>query len=68
MLQQRQVAHIVQQVKRVQHCLGAFAPEVRRAVLSANHDLAVDQERVSLKASGGFDNGRENGQPRCRCG
>jgi hypothetical protein len=33
--------------------------EVRRAVLSANHDLAVDQERVSLKASGGFDNGRK---------
>jgi hypothetical protein len=33
--------------------------EVRRAVLSANHDLAVDQERVSLQASGSFDNGRE---------
>ena len=37
--------------------------EVRRAVLSANHDLAVDQERVSLKASGGFDNGRETVGP-----
>jgi hypothetical protein len=36
--------------------------EVRRAVLSANHDLAVDQERVSLKASGGFDSEAANAQ------
>ena len=55
---------MLQQVKRIQHCIGAsvFAPqrmEVRRAVLSGNHDLAVDQERVRLKAGGGFDNGRE---------
>jgi len=33
--------------------------EVRRAVLSGDYDFAVDQERVSLKAGGGFDNRRK---------
>ena len=67
-LDQRQVAQVrtvvLQQVKRIQHCLRASvsAPqrmEVRPAVVSGDHDFAVDQERVCLKAGGGFDNGRE---------
>jgi hypothetical protein len=33
--------------------------EVRPAVLSGDYDFAVDQERVRLKASGGFDNGKK---------
>jgi hypothetical protein len=31
----------------------------RHPVVAGNHRLAIDQERVRLKASGGFDNGRE---------
>ena len=67
-LDQRQVAQVravmLRQVKRVQHCLGASvsAPqcmEVRPAVISGDYDFAVDQERMCLKASSGFDNGRE---------
>ena len=41
------------------HVLAPQRVEVRRPVLSGNHDLGIDQERVRLKASGGFDNGRE---------
>ena len=57
-------AVMLRQVKRVQHCLGASvsAPqcmEVRPAVISGDYDFAVDQERMCLKASSGFDNGRE---------
>jgi hypothetical protein len=29
------------------------------SVVAGNHRLAIDQERVRLKVSGGFDNGRE---------
>jgi hypothetical protein len=33
--------------------------EVRCPVVAGDHRLAVDQERLRLEASGGFDNGRE---------
>jgi len=37
--------------------------EIRRAVAADDHSLAINQARVRLKASGGFDNGRETVSP-----
>jgi hypothetical protein len=67
-LDQWQVAQVVavmpDQVEREQHRLiaPASAPqrtEVRRPVITGDHGLAVDQERLRREASGGFDNSRE---------
>ena len=67
-LDKRQVAQVgtvvLQQVEGIQHYLWtpAFAPqrpEVRHPVIAGNHHLAVDQERMCLKASSSFDNSRE---------
>ena len=67
-LDQRQVAQVgtvvLQQVEGVQHRLwtpplAPQRPEVRHPVVSGDHHLAVDQERLRLEVSGGFDNGRE---------
>jgi hypothetical protein len=66
-LDQRQAAQVVavvlDQVEREQHRLAAPASapqrtEVRRPVITDDHGLAVDRERLRLEASGGFDNGR----------
>ena len=67
-LDQRQIAQVVavmlDQVEGVQHRLmaPASAPqrmEVRRPVVTGDHGLAVEQERLRLEAGGGVNDGGE---------